>query len=282
MSSSDSPRESCISSGVQRARTRRRAATIATANEIRVRVEGWAKIRPSVRPAAAAARGRPSSASGEVEDRLDLGGDEVADPQQVAAGERDRERGVFTTSAPSPPRPRRLRRAAPSATALLARAARTSRRAPPRRPARARRGTGRPSRTSASAASVARSSGSAHAAASRSRSNASPRTSTASAPSAPATSRARGEHRRLVLLQVAVVGERQPLHRREQPGQPPDRGARLAARELGDVRRSASAASSTSRSPRPRAAARSRTRRSSRARAPRRSATGARRARRQA
>ena len=46
---------------------------------------------------------------------------------------------------------------------------------------------------------------------------------------------ARREHRLLVLLQVAVVGERQALHRREQAGQPPDRRAGLAARELGDV-----------------------------------------------
>ncbi len=46
---------------------------------------------------------------------------------------------------------------------------------------------------------------------------------------------ARGEHRRLVLLQVAVVRERQRLHRREQAGQAADRRARLAACELGDV-----------------------------------------------
>ena len=46
---------------------------------------------------------------------------------------------------------------------------------------------------------------------------------------------ARGEDGRLVLLQVAVVGERKALHRREQSGQAADRGARLAAHELGDV-----------------------------------------------
>ena len=46
----------------------------------------------------------------------------------------------------------------------------------------------------------------------------------------------RREHRRLVLLQIAVVRERQSLHRRQQTGEPADRGSRLAARELGDVR----------------------------------------------
>ena len=44
------------------------------------------------------------------------------------------------------------------------------------------------------------------------------------------------EDRRLVLLQVAVVRERQALDRREQPGEAPDRRSRLAAHELGDVR----------------------------------------------
>ena len=105
------------------------------------------------------------------------------------------------------------------------------------RPARARRGTARRRVTSASAASVASSSGSDAAAASRSRSNSSPATSTVErARARRATSRRAREHRRLVLLEVAVVRERQALHRREQPGQPADRGARLAARELGDVR----------------------------------------------
>jgi hypothetical protein len=45
----------------------------------------------------------------------------------------------------------------------------------------------------------------------------------------------RREDRLLVLLEVAVVGERQPLDDREQPGEAADRRARLAARELGDV-----------------------------------------------
>ena len=44
------------------------------------------------------------------------------------------------------------------------------------------------------------------------------------------------EHGRLVLLQVAVVGEREPLHRREQPREAPDRRPRLPAHELGHVR----------------------------------------------
>ena len=43
------------------------------------------------------------------------------------------------------------------------------------------------------------------------------------------------EDRLLVLLQVAVVGQRQRLERREQPGQVPDQPAGLAAGELGDV-----------------------------------------------
>ena len=45
----------------------------------------------------------------------------------------------------------------------------------------------------------------------------------------------RREDRRLVLLQVAVVGERQALDGREQTGQAPDRGACLAACELGHI-----------------------------------------------
>ena len=45
-----------------------------------------------------------------------------------------------------------------------------------------------------------------------------------------------GEHGRLVLLQVAVVRERETLHGREQARQPTDRRAGLAAGELGDVR----------------------------------------------
>ena len=40
----------------------------------------------------------------------------------------------------------------------------------------------------------------------------------------------------LVLLQVAVVGERQPLERREQPGEIADEAPGLSAGELGDVR----------------------------------------------
>ena len=113
------------------------------------------------------------------------------------------------------------------------------------------------------------------AAASRSRSNCSPSTSTPSAPSAPATSRRAAKTRRLVLLQVAVVGERQPLDRREQPGQAADRRARLPARELGDVgvqllRHHRRARRGVLGQPREAELARS-----SRARAPRRSARGA-------
>ena len=43
------------------------------------------------------------------------------------------------------------------------------------------------------------------------------------------------EHRRLVLLEIAVVRERQALHHREQAGQPADRRSGLGACELRDV-----------------------------------------------
>ena len=139
---------------------------------------------------------------------------------------------------------------------------------------------GTPCRTSASAASVASSSGSAAAAARRSRSSSRPADE-----GRERTERAREvgagrEDGRLVLLQVAVVGERQPLDRREQAGQAADRGAGLAARELGDVRvqllrhhRRAGGGVLA-------AAGRSRTPPSSRARAPRRSGRGGRSTRR--
>ena len=45
----------------------------------------------------------------------------------------------------------------------------------------------------------------------------------------------RVEQRLLVLLQVAVVGERQALERGEEPGEVADQAAGLAAGELGDV-----------------------------------------------
>ena len=45
----------------------------------------------------------------------------------------------------------------------------------------------------------------------------------------------RGEDRRLVLLQVAVVGEREALDRREEAGEPADRGSGLAPHEFRDV-----------------------------------------------
>ena len=45
----------------------------------------------------------------------------------------------------------------------------------------------------------------------------------------------RVEHRLLVLLEVAVVGQRQALEGREEPGEVADEPAGLAARELGDV-----------------------------------------------
>ena len=196
-----------------------------------MRVEGWPKKRPSVRPGR---RGSRSALSSSARSRIasTSAGDEVGDPQQVAAGERDGERRLHdqrsfaaATAAPT----------SPSRGGAAGAAARTCPPGRSRRPARARRGTGTPSRTSASAASVARRSGSAHAAASRSRSNSRPRDEHRQRAERAARRRARREHRRLVLLQVAVVGERQPLDRREQAGEPADRRAGLAARELGDV-----------------------------------------------
>ena len=82
---------------------------------------------------------------------------------------------------------------------------------------------------------MARRSGSLAAAASRSRSSSSPRTSADSAAERSGEIGPRREDRRLVLLQVAVVGKRQALDRREQTGQAPDRSAGLAACELGDI-----------------------------------------------
>jgi hypothetical protein len=43
------------------------------------------------------------------------------------------------------------------------------------------------------------------------------------------------EQRLLVLLQVAVVAERQPLQRRQEPGEVTDQPPRLATGQLGDV-----------------------------------------------
>src|SRR3989304_469469 len=44
------------------------------------------------------------------------------------------------------------------------------------------------------------------------------------------------EHGRLVLLEIAVVREREPLHGRQEAREPPDRCPGLSAGELGDVR----------------------------------------------
>jgi hypothetical protein len=43
------------------------------------------------------------------------------------------------------------------------------------------------------------------------------------------------EDRLLVLLQVPVVGQRQRLQGRQQPGEVADEAAGLAARQLGDI-----------------------------------------------
>ena len=95
---------------------------------------------------------------------------------------------------------------------------------------------GTPSRTSASAASVASTSGIGRRLAEALAVDLEPGDEHRRAPAAPSrVSRARREDGCLVLLQVAVVGERQALDGREQAREPADRRARLAAGELGDV-----------------------------------------------
>ena len=232
------------------------SCAIATENEIRVRVEGCAKNEAERPPRQARLRGRPSARRrGRGSPRPRRGTRSAIRSRSRPASEtgaalHDHRSFAAATAAPT----------SPSSPAAGAAAARTCRRGPSRRPARARRGTGTPSRTSASAASVARSSGSAHAAASRSRSNSSPRDEHGQRAERARDVAPRGEHRRLVLLQVAVVGERQALHRREQAREPADRRAGLAARELGDVGVQLLRHHRRARSPRPRAGARTRTR----------------------
>ena len=84
------------------------------------------------------------------------------------------------------------------------------------------------------------------AAASRSRSSSSPPHERGQRAERAGEVGARREDRRLVLLEVAVVGERQALDGREQPGQAPDRSARPCRARARRRRGSASAASSTS------------------------------------
>ena len=199
---------------------------------MRVRVEGWPKIRPSVRPGQAR-RAVDLEHLGEVEDRLGLGGHEVADPEQVATRERDRQRRLhshrsFAAATAAPTSPSRGRRPA--------RAARTC----PPEPAAAtcswasRNGTPcrdeRLGRVGRAQQRVGAGRGEPLAVEARARA-----TSTVSASSAPCRSARAAKTGGLVLLEVAVVGERQALHGREQAGEPADRGAGLAARELGDV-----------------------------------------------
>ena len=213
-----SARSPCRRAAPSRPRTRRACASSAS------RSRGRAS-----RPGSSGCFGSLAQLDGEVEDRLGLRRREIGDPQQVAPGERDggqhpHRSFAAATAARDVAEARRRRR-------RLERA----RRARSPRPARARRGTarrrGRAPRRRRSRAAADRTQ---RRRAARGRTRAR-RRAPSSAASAPRTSRRAREHRRLVLLQVAVVRERQPLHRREQPGEPADRGARLAARELGDV-----------------------------------------------
>ena len=151
--------------------------------------------------------------------------------------------------------------------------------APAGRRSRARRGTATPLRTSHSATSVA--SACPVAAAADIRSSSDPqgrRPCPASAGSTSSSVLDRVEDRLLVLLQVAVVGERQALERREQRHQVADQPAGLAAGQLGDVgvlllRHDRRPGGVARRRARP-----SRTPWSPRGRSPRRAATGAPRA----
>ena len=95
---------------------------------------------------------------------------------------------------------------------------------------------GTPWRTSHSATSVARVNPAGASAASRSVWNVSVATMPGDGGQQQLQLLDRVEQRLLVLLQVAVVGQRQPLERGQQPGEVADQPAGLAARELGDVR----------------------------------------------
>ena len=88
----------------------------------------------------------------------------------------------------------------------------------------------------------------------------------------------RVEQRLLVLLQVAVVRERQALERGEEPGEVADRAGRPCPGPARRCRGSSSAAASSCRSRTRRRGGGSRTPRSTTARSPRRAARGARRA----
>ena len=229
MSLSDSPRESCISCGRERDEA---AAELDDRDaEGDPRAGRGLPEDQAERPAGEARRAVELELVGEVEDRLGLRGDEVGDPQQVAAGERDGERRLHSqrsfaavTAAPTSPSRGasiggRLERAGSHRggdllVGVAERHAVAHERLGGVGRAQQRVGAGgrHPLAVEGQAAYEHRERGE------RVRGIG-----------------ARGEHRRLVLLQVAVVGERQALDRREQAGQPADRGAGLAARELGDV-----------------------------------------------
>jgi len=275
VSASDSPRESCISLG-RSVTAAPPSWAIATENEIRVRVEGCAKKRPSVFPRQVAAAGRLSARRpGRGSPRSRPG----RDPTRAGSRDRKGRPGVGTSSRPPLFRrrdPPPLRSMAAFGKWQFATWLETS-------PARDLGGdllmgvAERDPFADESLGSVGRAeerigARGGHALRGRIRGRGRAQPERRARPS----HRARAcEHRRLVLLEVAVVGEREALHRREQAGEAADRPSQPSRGRARRRRRSASAASSTSRSPRPRAGARSRTRRSSRGRAPRRSARGA-------
>ena len=138
VSLSDSPLESCISCGVSVTKPPP-SWTIATPKEIRVRVEGWPKKSPSVRPGR---RGRRSTFSSSARSRMasiSAGTRSVIRSRSRPA--RETGSGDFTTTALSPRRPPPLRR---PVSAARRPGARRCLPAPGRRPARGRRGTACP------------------------------------------------------------------------------------------------------------------------------------------
>ena len=230
-------------------------------------VERRGSVRPRLTRAAASQRACSSSRARAVEQlRLDR---RRARPRRASCAARPPRRARAAASASGP-------RSGSVEHQLVERHAPLDRLAHERADdARAPRGTACPARTSCSARSVA-----AHVLAVGRRAACAPRRTR---PSPAARRRAereparveRVEQRLLVLLQVAVVREREALQRGEEAGEVADQPARLAARELGDVgvlllRQHRRAGACTRRR-----AGGTRTPRSTTARSPRRCARGA-------
>ena len=223
---------------------------------MRVRVEGLREEEAERRARAERLLRFALQLDGEVEDRLGLGGATRSEICRRSRPASETSVTVLTTSAPSPRRPRRRRRGRRGARRrrleravahrrgdLLVRVAERNALADERLG-----GVGRAQQR------VGRRGGEPRRGRTRARATSTVERAERAGDVAP-----RGEHRRLVLLQVAVVRERQPLHRREQPGRAGRSRCRPCRARARRRPGSASAASSTSRSPRPRAAARSRT-----------------------